>query len=101
MEYTANQIRLRGALAELPQFSHENHDKRFYRFPLEVERLSGAVDVLPVLVPEDVLCAMDLSGGTMLEVAGQIRTFNSRSSAGRRLVISVYAESLTACEGEP
>ena len=101
MEHSANQILLRGALAELPQLSHENHDKRFYRFPLEVERLSGAVDVLPVLVPEDVLCAMDLSGGTMLEVSGQIRTFNSRSSTGRRLVISVYAESLTACEGEP
>lgn len=99
MEHSANQIMLRGTLAELPRFSHENHEKRFYQFPLEVERLSGAVDVLPVLVPEEVLCAMDLSGGTMLEVQGQIRTFNSRSG-GRRLVISVYAEVLTACEGD-
>lgn len=99
MEHSANQIMLRGTLAELPRFSHENHEKRFYQFPLEVERLSGAVDVLPVLVPEEVLCAMDLSGGTMLEVQGQIRTYNSRSG-GRRLVISVYAEVLTACEGE-
>ena len=101
MEHTTNRIQLRGSLAELPRFSHENHDKRFYRFPLEVERLSGNVDVLPVLVPEPVLCAMDLSGGTMLEVSGQIRTFNSRSETGRRLVISVYAETLAACEGEP
>ena len=101
MEHTANRILLRGALAELPRFSHENHEKRFYRFPLEVERLSGAVDVLPVIVPEAVLCAMDLSGGSMLEIQGQIRTFNSRSTQGRRLVISVYAETLAACEGEP
>ena len=101
MEHTTNRVMLRGTLAELPQFSHENHEKRFYRFPLEVERLSGAVDVLPVIVPETVLCAMDLSGGSMLEVTGQIRTFNSRSATGRRLVISVYAETLTACEGEP
>ena len=100
MDHSANQIVLRGTLAELPRFSHENHEKRFYQFPLEVERLSGAVDVLPVLVPEPVLCAMDLSGGTMLEVQGQIRTFNSRGS-GRKLVISVYAETLTACEGDP
>lgn len=100
MEYSANHIQLRGSLAELPAFSHENHDKRFYRFPLEVERLSGAVDVLPVIVPEAVLCAMDLSGGSMLEIAGQIRSFNSRAATGRRLVISVYAETLTACEGE-
>ena len=101
MEHTANQITLRGTLVELPQFSHENHDKRFYRFLLEVERLSGAVDLLPVLVPEYVLGAMDVSGGTMLSVEGQIRSFNSRAETGRRLVISVYAENLETCDGEP
>lgn len=101
MEQTTNRILLRGVLAELPQLSHENHGKRFFRFPLEVERLSGAVDVLPVIVPEQVLCAMDLSGGDMLEVTGQIRTFNNRTSSGRKLVISVFAESLVACQGEP
>lgn len=101
MEHTANQILLRGTLVELPQFSHENHEKRFYRFLLEVERLSGAVDLLPVLVPEHVLGAMDVSGGTMLSVEGQIRSFNSRSENGRRLVISVYAENLETCDEEP
>lgn len=101
MEHTANHVHLCGALAELPRFSHENHDRRFYRFPLEVERLSGAVDILPVLVSEEVLCRMDLSGGQMLAVDGQIRTFNNRSQDGRRLVISVYAESLVSCDGEP
>ena len=101
MDYTANRVLLRGTLAELPAFSHENHDKRFYRFILEVERLSGALDLLPVIVSEDVLCAMDLSGGSMLEVTGQVRSFNSRAETGRRLIISVYADTLTALEGEP
>lgn len=101
MEHTANRISLCGALAELPQFSHENHNRRFFRFPLEVERLSGAVDVLPVLVPEQVLDAMDVSGGSMLEVTGQIRSFNNRSAEGRRLIISVFAETLAVCDGEP
>lgn len=101
MEYTANGIELRGSLVELPQFSHENHDRRFYRFLLEVERLSGAVDILPVIVSETVLGEMDLSGGSMVEISGQIRSFNNRAPTGRRLVISVYAERLTASEGEP
>lgn len=101
MEHTSNRIELCGTLAELPQFSHENHDRRFFRFPLEVERLSGTVDLLPVLVTEQVLDAMDVSGGSMLEVTGQIRSFNNRASEGRRLVISVFAESLTVCDGEP
>lgn len=101
MEHTANHVQLRGILAELPRFSHENHDKRFFRFPLEVERLSGTVDTIPVLVSEEVLCAMDLSGGDMVEVSGQIRTFNNKAMDGPRLVISVYAEKLTTCEGNP
>ncbi len=101
MDYSANHVTLRGSLYELPAFSHENHGKRFYRFSLEVERLSGTVDILPVLVSEPVLCAMDLSGGSMVEVSGQIRSFNSRAATGRRLVISVLAETLSACEGQP
>ena len=99
MEHLVNQILLRGTLSELPCFSHENHGKRFYTFPLEVERLSGNVDILPVLMSEQVLCQMDLSGGDMLEVFGQIRTFNSHSEDGRKLIISVYAQTLAACEG--
>ena len=67
---------------------------------MEVERLSGAVDLLPVVVSEEVLGTMDLSGGSMLEVTGQIRSFNSRNTTGRKLIISVYAESLMALEGE-
>ena len=39
MEHTTNHILLRGTLARLPQFSHENHAKRFYSFELEVERV--------------------------------------------------------------
>lgn len=101
MEHSSNHILLRGTLSQLPQFSHENHARRFFSFSLEVERLSGAVDVLPVLLPEQVLCEMDLTGGDLLEVTGQIRTFNNRAAEGRKLVVSVYAEQLVACGGEP
>ena len=100
MDYTANRAVLRGMLAELPVFSHENHDKKFFRFLLEVQRLSGAVDILPVIASEEALCAMDLSGGSMIEVTGQVRSFNSRAATGRKLIISVYAETVEAVEGE-
>ena len=65
MEHMDNQIRLRGSLMALPHFSHENHGKKFYRFTLEVPRLSGAVDLLPVVAEEAVLNTLDLSGGEM------------------------------------
>ena len=99
MEHTANRVILRGSLAGLPAFSHENHARRFYRFFLEVERLSGTADVLPVIAAEDVLNTMDLSGGGRIEVRGQLRSFNNRSGIGRRLVLSVFARSLVKSPG--
>ena len=101
MEHSENQIILRGSLVDLPQFSHENHRKRFYRFTLCVPRLSGAEDLLPVVASEQVLEKMDLSGGTMLRIEGQIRTHNVRENGARRLLIFVFAASVTAQEGEP
>ena len=101
MEHTENTILLRGELLQLPQFSHENHHKRFFRFGLSVPRLSGAVDVLPVIAEEQILNAMDLSGGGMLEVQGQIRSHNSRDNGVRRLLIFVFATSIIATDELP
>ena len=40
MENAANRIALTGALDTLPEYSHTNHDRNFYRLTLCVERLS-------------------------------------------------------------
>jgi single-stranded DNA-binding protein len=101
MEHTNNHITLRGTLVNLPEFSHENHGRQFYRFYLEVPRLSGAVDTLPVVAEKRVLNEIDLSGGEMLTVSGQVRTHNSRSDGLRRLLIFVYAQLIVAEDGEP
>ncbi len=49
MEHYENTITVRGELLGLPQFSHENHGRKFFRFTLEVARLSGTTDLLPVV----------------------------------------------------
>ena len=94
MDQIVNQITLCGTPVSLPAYSHENHGKRFYTFPLEVERLSGATDTLPILASEQVLEQCALTEGDRLLISGQIRSFNRRSGQGRKLVISVFAESI-------
>ena len=101
MELTANHITLRGSLSSMPLYSHENHGRRFFRFYLEVPRLSGAVDVLPVIAREDVLNAMELSDGEMLTVTGQVRSHNVREEGRRRLLIFVFANLIVCEDGEP
>lgn len=101
MEHMENQIILRGQLLALPQFSHENHGKKFYRFTLEVPRLSGAVDLLPVVAEDVLLNALDLSGGQMLTINGQIRSHNLRTDGVRHLLIFVFALSIVCEDGDP
>lgn len=101
MEHPTNSITIRGNLQELPSFSHENHGKKFYRFILEVTRLSGAVDQLPVIAEETLLHPLDPTAGSMLTVTGQIRSYNQRGDGSRHLLIFVFAGSITVEDGEP
>lgn len=101
MEYSENSVLIRGELAELPYFSHENHEKRFFRFTLSVPRLSGAIDLLPVVAEEQLLVGLDPCGGDMLEVHGQVRSHNQRDGSIRRLLIFVFATSVAVTAGEP
>lgn len=96
MENTANHITLTGIPAALPEYSHQNHERKFYRFPLRIARLSGTEDLLPVLVAEDLLDETAPVVGERLTVEGQIRSFNNRAPTGRRLILCVYALSLLA-----
>jgi len=93
-----NHIILVGTLASRPEYSHSNHGRRFFSFLLEVERLSGAVDTLPILAPLYLLEQTPLREGTGIRITGQIRSYNSRLLTGRRLVISVLAQTLDICD---
>ena len=93
-----NKIFLRGRLAEEPGLSHVNHGVTYCRLPLSVRRLSGAEDRLNVIAAQEQL--LSLQPGDPLTVRGEVRTFNNRSGVGRRLVVSVFARTLSQEEGE-
>ena len=98
-DISRNEVELEGQVLTAPEFSHENHDTRFYRFSLQIPRLSGQWDILPVLIPESL--TGQVIPGEPLRLTGQLRSFNNRSQQGRRLVLSVHVQSLLPCQGEP
>ncbi len=100
MEQLRNQITLRGDLLGMPEFSHENHGRKFYRFFLEVPRLSGAVDTLPVVAELGLLEGLDLTADDRLLVKGQIRSHNHTDETGRHLMIFVFAHAIEVSHGE-
>lgn len=101
MEHGNNTITVRGCLQSLPQFSHENHGRKFYRFVLDVPRLSGAVDSLPVIAEESLILPLDPTAGHMVCVTGQVRSHNQKADGKRRLVIFIFAATVEVDDGEP
>lgn len=100
MQEGINSIELCGVVTADPIFSHENHGQSFYRFPLEVARLSGQADQIEILALSATLSATAVSKGARIRVLGQLRSYNNRSNNGRRLIISVLANVITPWEGE-
>lgn len=101
MEQTLNSITVRGSLQGLPQYSHENHERQFYRFFLEVPRLSGTVDILPVIAERSLMESLDPAAGEMLTITGQVRSHNLRTEGTRRLMIFIFASVITVEDGQP
>lgn len=95
--HTQNEVLLEGTPVGAPQRSHENHGQVFYRQLLEVPRLSGTPDLLPLLVRQELLPLLDTDGP--LRVEGQLRSYNDRS--GHHLVLTVHARQLLTGTGAP
>lgn len=94
-----NELVLEGTVLTAPEWSHDHQETRFFRFYLEVPRLSGDSDVLPVLVPEEKLPLVPQ--GREVRIRGQLRSFNNRTGVGSRLVLTVYPLEIAPAEGEP
>ena len=98
---STNFVELCGICAEAPVLSHENHNERFFTFPLYVERLSGQADLPRIVVPQTLFQTLAICGGMPLRVTGQLRSFNNKSGEGRRLVISVFAQTIEPTDAPP
>ena len=84
-------------------FSHHVMQEKFYKLTLEVPRLSGQVDVLPVTLAEHLIEGMALSDGAQLWIKGQLRSYNRLVDGASRLVLTVFAldAELIADDGMP
>ena len=72
-----NYLTLVGKVTGEKNFSHEIYGEKFYVFNLEIERLSGNADIIPITVSERIVTDEMLIQGKKLLVKGQFRSYNS------------------------
>lgn len=89
-----NQAVIVGKISKEAEFSHEVYGEGFYVMDVEVPRLSGASDFIPVMVSERMCNVKELHVGQKVAVFGQFRSFNRHDGNRSRLVLSVFAREL-------
>lgn len=94
MDEVINRVELCGSVQDTPAYSHESRGIRFYSFPLLARRLSGAGDVINIIVRQSLLQSLAPQPGDRLQILGELRSFNNKSGTGARLVITVFAREL-------
>ena len=95
-----NHLLLRGKITSYKRFSHEIYGESFYVFDLEVERLSGNSDIIPITVSERLIVPEELTIGKEVIIEGQFRSYNSYENERNRLVLTVFAKEIKFVEND-
>ena len=89
-----NYLVLVGKITSEKKFSHEIYGESFYIFNLEVPRLSGNEDIIPITVSERLLNDLDLELNKKVIVEGQFRSYNSYENERNKLILTVFAKDI-------
>ena len=93
-----NYLTLVGKVTGEKKFSHEIYGESFYVFNLEIPRLSGNSDIIPITVSERLIKEDTLMEGKKLLVKGQFRSYNSYENEKNRLILTVFAKDIIEVE---
>ncbi|MBE7091666.1 MAG: single-stranded DNA-binding protein [Clostridiales bacterium] len=95
---TNNRIILCGTATENPIFSHEVFGESFYIFKLEVKRLSGQSDILPIMISERLVLNEDIIMGKRYLIEGQLRSYNIITDNKSKLQLQTFAREISIDE---
>lgn len=95
-----NHLVLVGKVTSDKRFSHEIYGEKFYIFDLEVPRLSGNADIIPITISERLLEAETLDIGKKIIIEGQFRSYNSYQNERNKLVLTVFVKDVKFVENQ-
>ena len=89
-----NYIMLVGKITSEKKFSHEIYGESFFNFDLEIPRLSGISDIIPITISERLIANFDLSLGRQVVIEGQFRSYNTYEDSKSRLILTVFVKEI-------
>ncbi len=79
-------------------YSHKTYGEIFYTFELGIERRSGYIDEINIMVSERLIFDNPPKKGDFVEIKGQIRTYNEIVEDKNKLNVLVFAKEIYQSE---
>ena len=89
-----NQVKLIGTVSSNFTYDHSVREDDFYKFYLSIERKSGFIDVIPVIVSSKIFNITEDITESAVEIRGSFKSFNENSLNGRKVILYVFAKSI-------
>ena len=86
-----NKLSLTGTIASPVVFTHEVLGESFFETSIEVKRLSGLTDVIPLTVSDRLMDGEPLRQGEEVTVEGQFRSHNKTVGDKSKLMLTAFA----------
>ena len=93
-----NVVTISGRVTSGLKYSHEIYGEGFYHFFLEAPRLSDSSDNISVTISERLIGSRELAIGSLVNIEGQFRSYNSFGESGSKLLLTVFARELEYIE---
>ena len=94
----SNVVELCGVVLSELRFSHKTYGEIFYTFVLGIERRSGYIDEINIMVSERLIFDNPPREGDFVEIKGQIRTYNEIVDEKNKLNVVVFAKEIYQSE---
>ena len=94
----SNIAELCGAVISELKFSHKTYGEIFYTFVLGIERRSGYLDEINVMVSERLIYDNPPQINQFMEIKGQVRTYNEIVDGKNKLNVVVFAKEIVPCQ---
>ena len=95
-----NMAYLSGRVLSEPVFNHKTYGEAFYLVMLGIMRKSGYEDEIRLIISEKLLGGRSPKVGELLEISGQIRTYNREVDGRSKMEVTVFTRRMEYCSDE-
>lgn len=93
-----NKARIVGEIVGQFEYSHEVFGENFYIGQLKIERTSGILDFIPIMVSDRMVDVSADWNGIFVEIEGSFRSYNKKDEEKRKLLLSVFVRDFNQLE---